>query len=79
MSETLANFIKLSTQQRGERKNKEIGPKRTQVPAIKAKPKVGHKGANEQFGFQSPHQWQGYIKNERDGKFETTCLKIEVA
>jgi hypothetical protein len=36
---------------------------------------VGHKGANEQLGFQSPPQWQGYIKKERDGKFEYNLIR----
>jgi hypothetical protein len=40
--ETLANFIKQSTQQRRKGRNKERGPKRerTQVGARRAKPKA---------------------------------------
>jgi hypothetical protein len=35
---------------------------KTQVRATRAKPKVGHKGANEQIMFQSPHQLQEAYK-----------------
>ncbi len=39
---------------------------RTQVRATRAKPKVGHKGANEQIMFQRPHQLQEAYKNGKE-------------
>jgi hypothetical protein len=70
-----------------ERTKRERGPKRTPSSSHKSKtqPIVGHKGANEQLGFHSPHQWQGYMKKKGMGNLKktslaiTTCLKIEVA
>jgi hypothetical protein len=64
---------------------------RTQVWATRAKPKVGHKGANEQIMFQRPHQLQeAYQKRKGKGKLRIvnleepssimiTHLKIEMA
>ncbi len=40
--ETLAKFIKQNTQHKNKRKNKERGPKRTQVFAMKTKLRVSH-------------------------------------
>jgi hypothetical protein len=68
-----------------QREKEREDPRGPQVPGINAEPKVGHKGANEQLGFQSPHYWQGYMKKKgmehlKETSFAlTTCLKIEVA
>jgi len=51
-------MTKLSTQPRGKERTKREDPRGPQVPGIKAKPnpKWVHQGANEQLGFQNPHQ-----------------------
>jgi len=51
--ETPVNFIKQSTSQGGNEGQKR-GP---QSQPKEHKHKVGHKGANEQIMFQSPHWW----------------------
>jgi predicted RNA-binding protein with RPS1 domain len=61
IDETLGSSIKQTARQRGMEERRE----RTQVRATRAKPKVGHKGANEQIMFQRPHQLQEAYKKRK--------------
>ncbi len=62
IDETLGSSIKQTTPSKG---GMEEQSERTQVRATRAKPKVGHKGVNEQIMFQRPHQLQEAYKKRK--------------